>query len=145
MAIRAQGDQILFTGVAEPAHGLDVMDPQVTASSAGLAAPPVTLQDLLAQLLIGLGLKALSPPCRDCWARTLFACGVVGLARPSSFLTRNSKRARRVCLPPARALVPWLRFVKNPQVAQSGLPAILLVRLLLPPALSASCPSFFHP
>jgi hypothetical protein len=47
MAIRAQGNQILFAVVTQMASCLDVVDLQVRPSSTALASPAITAQDLL--------------------------------------------------------------------------------------------------
>ena len=58
MAIRAQGNRILFAVVAQMAPCLDVMDLQVRLTSSTLASPPVAPQDLLSERPIGLVRKA---------------------------------------------------------------------------------------
>jgi|SRR6516162_10134964 len=55
MAIRAQGNQIVFAVVAQMASCLDVMYLQVRPTPTALASPTFTPQDLLAQRPIGLG------------------------------------------------------------------------------------------
>ena len=60
MAIRAQGNQILFTVVAQMAPRLDVMDLQVGSTPTALASPTIPPQDLLSQRPIGLGREAFS-------------------------------------------------------------------------------------
>jgi hypothetical protein len=60
MAIRAQSDQILFSVVAQMAPRLDVMYLQVRPTSAPLASPSITPQDLMSQRPIRLGRKAFS-------------------------------------------------------------------------------------
>ena len=60
MAIRAQGNQILFAVVAQMAPCLDVMGLQVGLTSAPLASPPIPPQDLLSQRPIGAGREAFS-------------------------------------------------------------------------------------
>ena len=47
MTIGAQGDEILFTVIAQVTPCLDVMDLQVSASSTALAPPSITPQDFL--------------------------------------------------------------------------------------------------
>jgi hypothetical protein len=54
----AEGDEVLFGIVAESAPRADVMDLEVGRAAAGLAAPGVPLQHLLAQLTIGLRVEA---------------------------------------------------------------------------------------
>jgi hypothetical protein len=49
MAIRAQGNQILFAVVAQMASCLNVVDLQVRPSSTALASPTITPQDLSLQ------------------------------------------------------------------------------------------------
>ena len=60
MAIRAQGNQILFAVVAQMAPSLYVMNLQVRPTSTALASPTITPQDLSSQRLIGCGRKAFS-------------------------------------------------------------------------------------
>jgi len=60
MAIRAQGNQILFAVVAQMASCLDVVDLQVRPSSAALASPTIAPQDLSSQRLIMSGRQAFS-------------------------------------------------------------------------------------
>jgi hypothetical protein len=55
MAIRAQGNQILFAVVAQMASCFDVVDLQVRPSSTPLASPTITPQDFSSQRLIVCG------------------------------------------------------------------------------------------
>lgn len=66
MASGAKRNQILLAVGAKMAPGLDVVDLQVSLPSTRLAAPSVASQDLLAQLLIRLGLKLFSPSLWKC-------------------------------------------------------------------------------
>ncbi len=54
----AEGDEVLLGVVAQSASWVDVVDLEVGRAAAALAAPAVALQYLLAQLTIGLRLKA---------------------------------------------------------------------------------------
>ena len=49
-----ESDQVLFGIVSQPAAQVDVVDLEVGAPAAVLAAPAIALQHLLAQLTIGL-------------------------------------------------------------------------------------------
>jgi hypothetical protein len=49
---RAQGDQILFGIITEPAARLNMMHLEFTHRSAMLAAPPVSLQYFFPQLVV---------------------------------------------------------------------------------------------
>src|SRR5512135_695773 len=61
MTVGAEGNQIAVRVVAHAAAGRLVVDFELIAPAAALAAPAVTLQDLLSQPVVGLGLK-LKPP-----------------------------------------------------------------------------------
>ncbi len=54
VAAGAECDQIFPDVVSEPASGMDVVDLEVGTTLAGLAAPTIPLQHVLAQLTIGL-------------------------------------------------------------------------------------------
>ncbi len=58
MTAAAEGDEVLFGVVPESASWMDVVNLEVCAPTAVLAAPPVARQDLLAQLTIGLRVEA---------------------------------------------------------------------------------------
>ena len=97
VAIGAQSNQILFGVIAKVAPCLDVMDLQVLTFSTGLAAPSVTPQDLLVQLVIRLGSKAFASSLREhsihgavptCW-RTCSFCAAGSM--PTSRCTARSK------------------------------------------------------
>jgi hypothetical protein len=53
----AQGDQVLFRVVTEPAAGLNVMYLEFSHRSAMLAAPPVSLEYSLPQFAMRHGIK----------------------------------------------------------------------------------------
>ena len=50
----AEGDEVWLGVVAEPAPRLDVVDLEVSRPAAGLAAPTIPLQYLLAKSTVGL-------------------------------------------------------------------------------------------
>jgi len=58
----AQRDDVLRYVIALLTSRLGVMDLQILHGSAHLAFPCITLQDLLAQLLVGAGIQAKSRP-----------------------------------------------------------------------------------
>ncbi len=58
VASGADGDEVLLGIVAQSASWMDVVNLEVSRAAAGLAAPGVPLQHLLAQLTIGLWVEA---------------------------------------------------------------------------------------
>jgi hypothetical protein len=56
----AKCHEIFFRILAELAARFDMMHLQILGASAGLAAPAITPQDFLPQLLIGLGFETFS-------------------------------------------------------------------------------------
>ncbi len=61
----AECDEVLLGVVSESASWVDVVDLEVGTTPAGLAAPAVPFQHLLAQLAIGFWVEAESGPARD--------------------------------------------------------------------------------
>ncbi|MFZ3329590.1 MAG: hypothetical protein WA197_03085 [Candidatus Acidiferrales bacterium] len=60
MADITQGDEILFHISPKMASRLNVMDLEILGSSASLASPAIALQNLLAQLPIGIPVQSKS-------------------------------------------------------------------------------------
>lgn len=58
VTIRAEGDEVLLGVVSESASWMDVVNLKIGHPAAGLAAPAVPLQHLLAQLAIGFWVEA---------------------------------------------------------------------------------------
>ncbi len=61
---RAEGYEVWLGVVAEPAPRADVVDLEVGTTPAGLAAPAIALQHLLAKSTVGLGVEAEPGPAR---------------------------------------------------------------------------------
>ena len=53
-----EGDEVGLGVISESASWVDVMDLEVGRAAAALAAPPIALQHLLAELAVGLGVEA---------------------------------------------------------------------------------------
>jgi hypothetical protein len=62
MARRAEGDQVLGRVIAQSASRLNVMDLKAFHPPARLATPPISLQDLAAELAIGFWIKPQAGP-----------------------------------------------------------------------------------
>ncbi len=82
VAIHAQGEQILLGIVAQTAAWVEVMNLELGRTAAVLAAPPVPLQYLLAQLTIGLWVER-----RRRGRRACSGCGSEMQFRHCSWLT----------------------------------------------------------
>ncbi len=65
VAARAEGDQILLGIISKAAALIDVVDLEVGTTSAGLAAPAIPLQHLLAKSTVGLRVEAEPGPARE--------------------------------------------------------------------------------
>jgi len=79
----AEGDEVLFGIVAQSAALIDVVDLEVGRTAAGLAAPAIALQHLLAKSTVGLGVEAEPGAAREqasheaflSCSRNCFCCG----------------------------------------------------------------------
>ncbi len=79
----AEGDEVLFGIVAQSPPRLDVVDLEVGTTPAGLAAPAIPLQYLLAKSMVGLGVQAEPGAAREqasheaflSCSRNCFCCG----------------------------------------------------------------------
>ncbi len=65
VTLGTESDQVLFDIVSQAAPGVDVVDLEIRRSAAGLAAPAIALQHLLAQSTVGLGVEAEPGTVRD--------------------------------------------------------------------------------